>query len=287
MVEVIFRRPTPKELKKHEKQEFVDEYDQAGDRFKRQSSMLQSLNVEVISAFETATKQKWFTVCKDLKRKDAERLAGFLSEAVEFAHGPSDGKRVHFALPPYVGLKRAHALSDLGMDLWADHYHLGEFMRDMSLVYLVSQFKAMLQKFIGNSLYNNPEALSSGRALTLDELRKCGRIQDAIGAVIEKEVADVMQDDIDGVDKYLAGKWGIRISSQSTWTKFRERFYRRNIIVHNSGMTNDMYRRKTHYTGKSVRLGVSEAYLNESVSLFNEAASRLLLHFSSRRSRKK
>ena len=54
--------------------------------------------------------------------------------------------------PPYVTKKRAKALVISGIDLWTTVYHLGEFMRSMSLVYLVSQFEAMLLKFIQCSL---------------------------------------------------------------------------------------------------------------------------------------
>lgn len=270
------------------KQRYLNEFVEAWDLFSSLSIMILQFNTKVPSAFRTVTKQAWLSTCKDLKTQDAEKLAQSIEAGIEFSHQTPHGKKtipLHF--PPYVTTERAKALLDNGVDLWVEPYHLGEFMRDMSLVYLVSQFEAMLQKFIGLVLNKHPTALSSERALTVDELKKCGGIKDAIGAVIEKEVTDVMQRDIDRIDDYLARKWGVRMSGHSKWSQFRESFYRRNIILHNSGMVNDVYRRKTHYKGKDVQLRVSYGYLEKSVSAFQEMAGMLVLHFGGQRKQKK
>ena len=49
-----------------------------------------------------------------------------------------------------------------------------------------------------------------------------------------------------------------------------ERFYRRNIIIHNNGIVNEKYREKTGYKGKDEILDVSEEYLNKSLKLFQD-----------------
>ena len=176
---------------------------------------------------------------------------------------------------------------DHGFEPWDSSYHLGEFMRDMSLVYLVSQFEAMLQRFIGHALNKHPTALSSGRALTLDELKKCGRIKDAIGAVIRKG----------GHRRYATGYrpngrlprsevgcYHVRVTEM---VAVRESFYRRNIILHNSGIVNGKYRQKTHYRGKICQLRVSYDYLTKSVSAFQQIAERLVMHFGDHRKQKR
>lgn len=160
-------------------------------------------------------------------------------------------------------------------------------MRNMSLVYLVSQFEVMLQKFIQCSLEERPESLSSSRTLTVNELQKCREIGQAVQTVIEKEVTSVLQEDIDRIDHYLEQKRGIAISSFSEWRQFRERFYRRNVIVHNSAMINQTYRQKVGYSDKDIALDVDEQYLIESVTVFQQVAQRLALHFKKTQKRNK
>jgi hypothetical protein len=281
-----FRTPTHAEIKKA-KERYPNEFFEAWDLFNNLSKMILQFNAEVPSVFRRVTKQAWLSAFKELKRKDAERLASFTEKAVELGHEASDVKRLAVKVPSYVRAETVRALVDHGFEPWDSSYHLGEFMRDMSLVYLVSQFEAMLQKFIGHALNKHPTALSSGRALTLDELKKCGRIKDAIGAVIEKEVTDVMQQDIDQMDDYLARKWGVTMSGSPKWSQFRESFYRRNIILHNSGIVNGKYRQKTHYRGKDVQLRVSYDYLTKSVSAFQQIAERLVMHFGDHRKQKR
>jgi len=45
-------------------------------------------------------------------------------------------------------------------------------MRDTSLVYLVSQFESVLQKFFKYSLWGWPDALVAEKTIIADELRK-------------------------------------------------------------------------------------------------------------------
>ena len=113
----------------------------------------------------------------------------------------------------------------------------------------------------------------------MDELHKCREIGDAVNAMIQKEVVSVMQEDIDGIDRYLVQKWGVKISALPKWREFRERFYRRNIIVHNSAITNTTYRQKVGYAGRDMPLNVDEKYLKESVNMFQQAALKLVSHF--------
>lgn len=56
------------------------------------------------------------------------------------------------------------------------------------------------------------------------------------------------------------------------WTKFKERFYRRIFLVHNSGMVNRYYRLKAGYRGKCRQMVVSKRYLDESIDIFGKVA---------------
>jgi hypothetical protein len=79
--------------------------------------------------------------------------------------------------------------------------------------------------------------------------------------------------------KYIEQKFSMEIFHFEEWTKFKERFYRRNILVHNSGMVNRYYRLKTGYRGKCRQMVVSKQYLDESIDLFGKVAELIFVMF--------
>ena len=86
-------------------------------------------------------------------------------------------------------------------------------------------------------------------------------------AIIEKELKDIFYESIDGVNKYLKTKFKFPLDRRKEWCQFREVFYRRNIIIHNNGYSNEEYNRKTGHTGKR-KLKVDNDYLVKSFKIF-------------------
>ena len=60
------------------------------------------------------------------------------------------------------------------------------------------------------------------------------------------------------------------------WSEFKERFYRRNILLHASGVVSEEYKRKTGYEGEEKRLTVSEDYLDKSFESFRLMSKKIL-----------
>ncbi len=153
---------------------------------------------------------------------------------------------------------------------------------DMSLVYTVALFEDFLQKVFQISFKKKPEILmTSQRNLTYEELLRFNDINDARSAMIEKEIM-VVDEDIEYVRKYIKQKFGIEISEFVNWKEFKERFYRRNILIHNSGMPNRLYRLKTGYKGENKRLTVSKDYLTDTINLFILMSLRVGLAFETK-----
>lgn len=143
-----------------------------------------------------------------------------------------------------------------------------EIVRDMSLVYIVALFEGFLQKVFHISFEKKPQALRTcQKNMTYEELLKFKDIDDARKGMIEKEIM-IVNEDIEDIKRYVQRKFGIDISEFVNWSDFKERFYRRNVLVHNSGMPNELYRLKTGYKGEDKRLTVSMEYLTESIRLF-------------------
>jgi hypothetical protein len=111
--------------------------------------------------------------------------------------------------------------------------------------------------------------------VTLEELMKLKSLDSAKEEIIGKVAIEITNKDIEEIKEDFQDKLKINISEYSEWEKFKERFYRRNVLIHNSGLPNDRYRKKTNYKGKNERLTVSENYLDESIVMFYEMAGKL------------
>jgi hypothetical protein len=130
-------------------------------------------------------------------------------------------------------------------------FHFDKFIRDMSLVYLVAEFESFLRDVLEISFGKKPEVLSSSRkTITYEEIVKFEKTGDVKKQIIEKEILSVINQDVENINEYFEKKFDVQLSQFPSWKGFKERFYRRNIIVHNSGMTNRLYRSKTGYKGQ-------------------------------------
>ena len=176
-----------------------------------------------------------------------------------------------------------------------------DLVRNMSLVYLVAVFENFIQRVLLISFRKRPETLRTcQKNLNYEELLKFSNIDEVREGIIEKEIM-VVNEDIEEIRKYIKKRFGIEISKfvedsekiqqfikiklgieiskAFNWNEFKERFYRRNLLIHNSGMPNKLYRQKTGYKGENERLTVSMEYLMESISLFSQISMNIGLAF--------
>lgn len=174
-------------------------------------------------------------------------------------------------------------------------------IRDMSLVYLVACFENFLQRVLTISFRKTPETLRTcQKNLNYEELLKFNDMNAIREGIIEKEIM-VVNEDIEVIREYIKKKFNIDIckfnneevekihavtnrklgieTSKFIWEDFKERFYRRNIIIHNLGMPNKLYRQKTGYKGENEALKVTMDYLIESISLFSQISMNIGLVF--------
>ena len=144
-----------------------------------------------------------------------------------------------------------------------------DFIREMSLVFLVAEFESFLRKSLEITFQRKPEILSSKqKSITYEDLLKVENLKEARKKIIEKELSEILSQDIEEIGQFLNKKFKIHITQPPAWELFKERFYRRNIIVHNSGQIDRVYRLKTQYKGEETRLFVSQDYLRESLKIF-------------------
>lgn len=176
-----------------------------------------------------------------------------------------------------------------------------DLVRNMSLVYLIAVFENFIQRVLLISFRKRPEILRTcQKNLNYEELLKFNNMDEVKEGIIEKEIM-VVNGDIEELREYIKKRFGIEISEfvedrekiqqfiklkigietakAFDWNEFKERFYRRNLLIHNSGMPNKLYRQKTGYKGKNEQLKVSMEYLIESMSLFSQISMNIGLAF--------
>lgn len=96
--------------------------------------------------------------------------------------------------------------------------------------------------------------------------------------IINKESQAIIREDIDKINQIFNNRYEIiDLSNTPEWKKFKERFYRRNLIIHHMSYVDDTYRIKTGYDGNEHQLNIDDKYLAESLSLFARYA-HILYH---------
>ena len=83
---------------------------------------------------------------------------------------------------------------------------------------------------------------SDTRLLSLNELRNLGSIQEAEAHLISKEVESVIREDLEGQLDYFAKRLKVDLTPlHESIPEITEAFQRRNILVHNNGIVNNIY----------------------------------------------
>jgi hypothetical protein len=154
-----------------------------------------------------------------------------------------------------------------------EYEQMSRFIREMSLVYLVSQFEIFLQQMISLTLQKTPGPIME-KSITLKQLTDCKSIKEAKRQIMEKEIHDIKLTNPDEADGYFSRKFRVRLSALPRWSDFRERFYRRHAIIHRSGIPDQKYRVKTGRK-RARELDVSKNYLATSIKLFVGTARRI------------
>jgi hypothetical protein len=142
-----------------------------------------------------------------------------------------------------------------------------EFIKEMSIVYLVTSFEDFLASVLKSHFLNRPKSLNSNKQMTNAEILSCKNLNELTKRIIDKELSDVFYASIDGINNYLKNKFRFRLDKQKEWREFREVFYRRNIIIHNDGFPNDEYNSKTGHKGVE-KLKIDNDYLAKSFEVF-------------------
>lgn len=121
-------------------------------------------------------------------------------------------------------------------------------LAEMSLSYLVSFEEAFLKDYLRAILSSRRTLLmSKKKQLSYEVICKHRSMASLIRSLSQKEVDTFGFGSIDDFAKYFFDKFNIDFGIFSHWEDLREATYRRHLLVHNNGITNDRYCRATGF----------------------------------------
>jgi hypothetical protein len=151
------------------------------------------------------------------------------------------------------------------------------FIREMTFVYLIAKFEDFISKQFRIVFTRIPKILKTKeKSVAYNRLFDASNPDDLKDDIIEQEIRKIMMKDIDEIRKDLKHFLNIDLKLDTdNWNALRECFQRRNILLHNNGKINLVYRQKTGYDGTQEYLSVDKEYLTNVIKLFEECCKRI------------
>jgi len=144
-------------------------------------------------------------------------------------------------------------------------------LAEMSLSYLVSFEEAFLKDYLRTILSSRRTLLRSKKQLSYEAICEHRSMTSLIQSLAQKEVDKFGFGSIDDFAKYFSDKFNIDFGDFARREKLREVIYRRHLLVHNRGITNDRYCRVTGF-------GKTNEHLTTNIS-YCITAGEMLLEF--------
>lgn len=138
-----------------------------------------------------------------------------------------------------------------------------EFLYNMALSFLIAHQEGFIKDYIFQILLHRKSMLKSGNKISFEELLNFRSIKELIKDLAQREVDTLGYGSIDDINIYFEKKFNIALSEFKRWELLREANYRRNILIHNKGRTNQKYCEKTGYEIKNKLLTTNGQYVHE------------------------
>lgn len=131
---------------------------------------------------------------------------------------------------------------------------------EMSLSYLISFQEAFLKDYLRTVLSSRRALLRSSKQLSYEAICEHRSMTSLIGSLAQKEVDALGFGSIDDFAKYFLDKFNIDFGVFPRWKELREATYRRHLILHNRGITNERYCQVTGFKGTNKHLSTDISY---------------------------
>ena len=149
-----------------------------------------------------------------------------------------------------------------------------------SLISLVSAGEWFFSQILHSQFDQYPNSAGiADKTLKLSDLQSFENMEDAQQYLIEQKVEDVLRGSFEEWISFLKNQFKLEMGYIEKWqNKLVEIIQRRNLLVHNGGNINSIYRRKVvpelqlcNSKDAPLKLSVSEEYLTESINVFEKS----------------
>ena len=144
-----------------------------------------------------------------------------------------------------------------------------QILCDSTLIMLLVKYEEAIARIYECLLKKFPQAYLNTRTISYAELVAMSSDMDEIkGRFIEQEIEEFMRQPLSDWYKSFSEKHKLVFSFEEQFEKFKEIYYRRNLIVHNSGVVNDVYLKNVRLEEnskicKGCRLSTNTEYLTD------------------------
>ncbi|MFB7863551.1 hypothetical protein [Streptomyces sp. NPDC056069] len=212
-------------------------------------------------------------ISEHLRGKEAESFKEGMQRFMEELGGVdvSTRKSLNIEMEPAAALALAHFVQTAARYAYAGSRE--DMTRRALLVSLISSFEVLFGRLARVVYMKNKAALNdSDHSFTLEQLAQFDSIEGAREFLIERRLAALLRESIDGWERWLVRACGglSMTALPVDWPGIRESFARRNLIVHAESIVNQIYLdtvRGLNIPGdtpvKGKKLTVSSEYLKE------------------------
>jgi len=139
-------------------------------------------------------------------------------------------------------------------------------LNEMGLVYLVALQEGFIKDCLFALLVTRRELLRSDESITFRELASFESLGSMIASIAQRKV-----DELTGIEKvadFFEKRLGLSLEKDfDSWPLLAEAYYRRNVIVHNRGRSNETYCKKTGFKQRGKDLCTDIRYIQRVVKV--------------------
>jgi hypothetical protein len=109
--------------------------------------------------------------------------------------------------------------------------------KESVLVYLVIIFEEFLSNLLSALFMKRHDVLKgSNKIISYVDALEYTDIYELVKTISKIETKDIVESSIEKLNEHLENRFHLCLSRRTDWPKFKEFFYRRNIVVHNYGV---------------------------------------------------
>ena len=135
------------------------------------------------------------------------------------------------------------------------------YLSEMGLSYLVSFLEAILKDYLYQIFVHRPSSLKSENKITYKKVLSYRSMKVLVEEIATKEVEKLGYGSIDDAAEYYKEKFNINFTEYEDWDPIVEACFRRNLIIHNKGITNEIYCKRIGHKKRGEKLFVDIEYI--------------------------